>query len=107
VEILKFCKKLQEESKEYNLSNQLMRSGTSIGANIRECKNGFSKADFVYKFSISQKECAESIYWLELINRIYNQYSKEIAVLLDEAFQLLKIIKTIIIRTRENSERLK
>lgn len=53
IEILKFCKKLQEVNKEYILSNQLMRSGTSIGANISEGKNGLSKADFVHKFFIS------------------------------------------------------
>lgn len=85
------------------MSNQLIRSGTLIGANIREGKNGFSKADFVHKFSISQKECAETIYWLELINRMYDQHSSEVSILIDEASQLLKIIKTIIIRARENA----
>lgn len=60
------CRKLQEE-KEYILSKQLLRSATSVGANIREANNAQSKADFVYKLSISIKECDESQYWLELL----------------------------------------
>lgn len=54
--------------KEYILSKQLLRSGTSIGANIREANNAQSKADFIHKLSISLKESDETDYWLELLN---------------------------------------
>jgi four helix bundle protein len=54
--------------KEYILSKQLLRSGTSIGANIREANNAQSKADYIHKLSISLKESDETDYWLELLN---------------------------------------
>jgi len=58
------------QKKEFVLSKQLLRSSTSVGANIRESCNSGSKKDFIYKLSISQKECDESIYWLELYMRL-------------------------------------
>ncbi|MCA0333251.1 MAG: four helix bundle protein [Bacteroidetes bacterium] len=60
-------KYLVETKKEFVLSKQMLRSGTSIGANIREAQNAQSKADFIHKLSISQKECDETLYWLELL----------------------------------------
>jgi|688.fasta_scaffold1767674_1 four helix bundle protein len=92
VEIVKFCNHLKE-LRQYEISNQLIRSGTSIGANLREASNGYTKKDFVYKVSIAQKEADETIYWLEILNEILNE--NEIDALLNEATQLLKIIKTI------------
>ncbi len=92
VEIVKFCNHLKE-LKQYEISNQLIRSGTSIGANLREASNGYTKKDFIYKVSIAQKEADETIYWLEILNEILNE--NEIDSLLKEAIQLLKIIKTI------------
>jgi four helix bundle protein len=92
VEIVKFCNHLKE-LRQYEISNQLIRSGTSIGANLREASNGYTKKDFVYKVSIAQKEADETIYWLEILNEIMNE--NEIDALLNEATQLLKIIKTI------------
>ena len=69
VEIVKLCKEIKNTQKESVLSNQLIRSGTSIGANIHESKYAQSPADFVYKMQIALKECYESEYWLELLNR--------------------------------------
>ena len=69
VEIVKVCREIRTSKKEAVLSNQLIRSGTSIGANIHESKYAQSKADFVYKMQIALKECYESEYWLELLNR--------------------------------------
>ena len=66
VRIVKLCKFLQEERKEYILSKQLMRSGTSIGANIHEANYASSKADFIAKMQIALKECHETEYWLKL-----------------------------------------
>lgn len=67
VRIVNLFKFLQNEKKEYILSEQLMRSGTSVGALVREAEFAESKADFIHKLAIAQKECSESIYWLELL----------------------------------------
>ena len=57
---------LLESKKKFNLSNQLFRSGTSIGANVREAQNAESKADFIHKLKIASKEADETSFWLEL-----------------------------------------
>ena len=69
VEIINMCKNIKETKRESVLTNQLMRSGTSIGANIHESKYAHGTADFVSKMQIALKECYESEYWLELLNR--------------------------------------
>ena len=92
VDIVKFCTRLKE-LRQYEISNQLIRSGTSIGANLREASNGHTKKDFIYKISIAQKEADETIYWLEILNEVMNE--SEVEPLRNEATQLLKIIKTI------------
>lgn len=69
VEIVKTCKGIKEAKRESVLTNQLIRSGTSIGANIFESKYAQSTADFIAKMQIALKECYESEYWLELLNR--------------------------------------
>jgi four helix bundle protein len=65
LKIIDFCDKL-DELRKFNLSNQLFKSGTSIGANVREAQNAESKADFIHKFKISAKEVEETEYWLLL-----------------------------------------
>ena len=65
--IIKLYKQLREVDKEFVLSKQILRSGTSIGANARESKNSQSKADFINKLSIALKEADETQYWLELL----------------------------------------
>lgn len=78
VNILKLCENIKGH---YSLINQLERSATSIGANIREAKYAHSKADFIAKLQISLKECYETEYWLELMQRteiITDDKSKEI-----------------------------
>ena len=69
VEIVNLCRKIKSEKKESILTNQLMRSATSIGANIHESKYAHSKADFIAKMQIALKECYESEYWIELLSR--------------------------------------
>ena len=69
VDIVNTYKHLCEDKKEYVLSKQLLRSGTSIGANLVEAQNGISHRDFVAKIYISLKECAETNYWLKLLYR--------------------------------------
>lgn len=62
-----FYKYLVSEKKEFVISKQFLRSVTSVGANVREAVNAQSKADSIHKLSISQKECDETIYWVELL----------------------------------------
>ena len=69
VDIVTLCKEIKESNRESVLTNQLLRSGTSIGANIHESKYAHSAADFISKMQIALKECCESEYWLELLNR--------------------------------------
>ena len=67
LDIIQLCKTIKSNSKESVLTNQLLRSGTSIGANIREAYYAHSKADFIAKLQIALKECSESEYWIELL----------------------------------------
>ena len=69
VNIVKLCKRVKETKRESVMTNQLLRSGTSIGANIHESKYAHGTADFIAKMQIALKECYESEYWLELLNR--------------------------------------
>ncbi|MBO7399690.1 MAG: four helix bundle protein [Clostridia bacterium] len=69
VEIVNTCKDIKETRRESVLTNQLLRSGTSVGANIHESKYAHGIADFIAKMQIALKECYESEYWLELLNR--------------------------------------
>ena len=67
LEIIKVCNYIKQNKKETILTNQLIRSGTSVGANIREAFYGHGRADFIAKLQIALKECSESEYWLELL----------------------------------------
>ena len=77
--IIKVCNEVKREKKESILTNQLVRSGTSIGANIREAFYAHGKADFIAKLQIALKECSESEYWLELL--IESGYYQDTTVL--------------------------
>ncbi len=67
LEIIKVCNTIKQTKKETVLTNQLIRSGTSVGANIREAFYGHGRADFIAKLQIALKECSESEYWIELL----------------------------------------
>lgn len=69
IRTVKLYRFLCEKQKEYVLSKQLLRSGTSVGAMVREAEHAESKTDFKHKLSIAQKEINESLYWLELLKR--------------------------------------
>ena len=68
IRIIKLYQTLRTEKKEYILSNQILKSGTSIGANIAESECAFSKKDFLAKVYIALKECNETLYWLDLLH---------------------------------------
>lgn len=88
--------------KEYTLSKQVLRSGTSVGANIREGYNGESDADFIHKFAIAQKECDEICCWLELLLATEYITQSEFISIHTEASEILSIIKTTIVSKRRN-----
>lgn len=104
--IIKLSNTMIQEDKEFIITKQLIRSGTSIGANVREAQNASSRKDFIYKIAIAQRECDETLYWLELKKELEHKYLKKIEELHDEGRQLLKIISTIIIRVKENNNSL-
>lgn len=85
---------LLEQNKKYNLANQLFRSGTSIGANVREAQGCESKSDFVHKLKIAYKEAEETKYWLELCVQSQN-YPNPGKLLLD-IVSILKVLGKII-----------
>lgn len=93
LEVVTFSKKLREQ-KEFELSSQVFRSGTSVGANVREAQNAESKADFIHKMKIAAKECEEVIYWLELCD--HSEYLEGNTDLLERANEVKKILNAII-----------
>lgn len=97
-----FYKFLILEKKEFVMSKQFLRSVTSIGANVREAINAQSKADFIHKLSISQKECDETMYWLELLKETNYISDLEFNSLHEQSTEVLKIIRSIIITSKKN-----
>ncbi|HPG72953.1 MAG TPA: four helix bundle protein [Bacteroidales bacterium] len=101
VRCVNLFKDLTENKKEFVISKQLLRSGTSIGANIRETQNAESKADFIHKLAISQKECDESMYWLELLEATGFLSQEEYNSIKREAQELLKLLRSSILTTKQ------
>jgi four helix bundle protein len=101
VRIVKLCQVLDEKpGVSRTLANQLLRSGTSIGANLAESKGGQSRADFLSKVSIALKEARETHYWLLLLIGTDMISNSQLAPLLDEANQLVAILTTIVKNTK-------
>lgn len=94
--IVNLYKYLNENKKKYILSKQLLRSGTSIGANVKEAIRGQSKQDFIAKMNISLKEASETEYWLELLHETDYLNDNEFESIYKECQELLKILITIV-----------
>ena len=101
IRVVRLYKYLTEKKKEYIISKQFMRSGTAIGALVREAQNAESKADFIHKLAIAQKECDETMYWIELMKETGFLNKKEFEEIYGDAQELLKIIRSIIITTKQ------
>jgi len=99
LQIIKVCNTIKSTKKESVLTNQLIRSGTSIGANIREAFYAHGKADFIAKLQIALKECSESEYWLELL--IESGYYDDTAVL-DQCIEVKKLLIASINTAKSN-----
>ncbi len=105
VRIVNAYRYLQNDKKEYVLSKQLLRSGTSIGANIHEAQAGQSKKDFIAKMSIAGKEARETKYWIELLIKT-DYFSSENASstsLLSDIDEIIRLLTRIIKTAQENS----
>ena len=102
VSIVHLYQHLVEVKKEFVLSKQLLRSGTSIGALIREAQNAESKADFIHKLGIAQKECDETIYWLELLKATNYINEETFSITNNHASELLKMLRSSIMTTKKN-----
>ena len=103
VRIVKLCKLLQNDRKEYILSKQLLRSGTSIGANVTEAKQGQSRADFISKNSIALKEASETNYWLRLLRATDYLNEAEFQSIFQDCQELERIL-TSIVKTSKDAD---
>jgi four helix bundle protein len=90
-----------EEKREYVLSKQILRCGTSIGANFAEAIYGVSEADFINKLSIAQKEASETVYWLELLRETDFLTQEQFASVYTDAEELLKLLAASIITMKK------
>jgi four helix bundle protein len=102
IRVIRLYQFLVSEKKEYVISKQLLRSGTSVGAMIRESEHAESKSDFKHKLSIAQKEINESIYWLELLEKTDYLDEKEFNSLNNDAVEIIKLLTAIIKSTKLN-----
>ena len=96
IRIVNLYKYLNEHKKEYILSKQILRSGTSIGANIAEAQQAQSKADFISKISIALKETTETKYWLRLLQATDYLTENETKSIMDDCIEIEKILVTIL-----------
>lgn len=102
VAIVKLSQKLVSEKKEYVLSKQILRSGTSIGANSEEAIGGISKKDFIHKLSIAYKEARETKYWLRILKDTEYISKEEFTYLFDKVEEILRILYKIINSSKNN-----
>ena len=104
LQIIDLAKTMQRTAVAEILMRQLVRSGTSIGANVEESQAGYSRDEFSYKMNIALKESREACYWLRLVEQAGLARSDQISGLLDEAEQIKKILGSIVSKTRGKSK---
>jgi len=103
IRIVKLCQYLDEKpGVKRTLSNQLLRSGTSVGANIEEAQAGQSRADFLSKMSIASKEARETLYWLKLLEKTELLSIDRLQDLKQEADEIVRILTSIVKATKKN-----
>ncbi len=102
VRVVNLYKYLVEEKKEFVLSKQLLHIGTSVGAMVRESEHSESKADFIHKLAIAQKEINETIYWLELLQATEYLSHQQFDSLNTDAVEIIKLITSSIKTAKSN-----
>ena len=103
VKMIRLSKQVKE-NQNFAISDQLLRSGTSIGANVEEAQAGETRADFIHKYGIAQKEAREAIYWLNLLAEAGIVPKRRLAPLIKETEELYAIITAIIKNAKSKSK---
>ena len=104
IRIVRLFQFLQSIKKEYVLAKQLLRCGTSVGSMIREAEHAESKADFIHKMAVAQKEINEVLYWLELLTSTDYLTQEQFDSMSTDAIEILKML-TSTIKTAKNNSR--
>jgi four helix bundle protein len=102
IRMVNFYKYLVNEKQEFIMSKQILRYGTSPGANIREAQNAESDSDFVHKLGVAQKETAETLFWLDLLYHTHYMGEPEYRSLHKDTSDLLKIIRSVVLTKKRN-----
>ena len=103
VRIVKLYKHLTEIKKEYVMSKQILRSGTSVGAMVHEAEHAESANDFIHKMAIAQKEMNETLYWLVLLEKTDYLSHKQFESINSDALEIIKLLTSIIKTTKKNN----
>ena len=103
VQLVTLCRSLREETKEYSLIDQLMRSGTSIGANVRESLYAQSRADFLTKLTIALKEASETEYWLYVMHEAGLLDDQRFILINDSNRELIRMLTTSVNTVKSHS----
>ena len=101
IRMVKLKNYLYEQKHEYNIADQIQRSGTAIGANHREATFAESDMDFIHKLSIAQKECSETIYWLELLKATQYISEQQFEDLYKDAEEVMRMLTSSIMSARK------
>ncbi len=99
--VIDLYKFITDDKREYVMSKQLLRAGTSVGANIREAQNAQSIKDFIHKLYIAQKECDESLYWMELLVKSKYLTREQIKDVYHKGKDILKMLRSAIITSKQ------
>ena len=102
VDIVCVCRRIQEQTKEKILTSQLIRSGTSVGANIHEGNYASSRLDFINKFQIALKECYETEYWLDIMKQTEYLSVEDYEALYNACSKLRKMLTSSIMTAKQN-----
>ena len=103
IRVVNLCRFLNEEKREYRMSDQLFTSGTSIGANLAEAQCAVSRNDFIAKVYISLKECNESLYWLELLQKTNFLSIQQYESINSDCLELKKILISVTKTARKDN----
>ena len=104
IRVVKLYQFLCDTKKEFVLSKQLLRSGTAVGALVREAQNAESAKDFIHKLAIAQKECDETFFWLELLHATKYLNEEMFLSISNDCTELLKMIRSTIITIKKKLE---
>ena len=103
--VVELCRYLQEEKREFIMSSQLLRCGTSVGANLTESNDAISHAEFIAKTQISLKECSETLYWLFLLGESKYITQEQYATMYADGKDIQRILIAILKKAKSNSSK--